>query len=51
MFADDTNLFLTHQDIRYLFQRVNQEIEFIKQWFISNKLFLNIKKQQNTHFS
>ena len=27
MFADDTNLFFTHQSIRYLFQIVNQELE------------------------
>ena len=50
MFADDTNL--THKDIRCLFQIVNQELENINQWLISNKLSLNIKKkQQNTHFS
>ena len=42
MFADDTNLFFTHKDIRYLFQIVNQELENINQWFISNKLSLNI---------
>ena len=44
MFADDTNLLFTHQDIRYLFQIVNQ-------WFISNKLSLNIYIKKNTHFS
>ena len=27
MFADDTNLFFAHQDIRHLFQIVNQELE------------------------
>ena len=27
MFADDTNLFFTHKDIRYLFQIVNQELK------------------------
>ena len=41
MFANDTNLFSTHQDIRYLFQIVNQELENINQWF-SNKMSLNI---------
>ena len=46
MFADDTNLFFTHKDIRYLFQIVNQELENINQWFISNKLSLNIKKKK-----
>ena len=27
MFAGGTNLFFTHQDIRYLFQIVDQEVE------------------------
>ena len=44
MFADDTNLIFTHKDIRYLFQIVNQELENINQWFVSNKLSLNIEK-------
>ena len=52
MFADETNLFFTHKDIRYLFEIVNQELENITQRFISNKLSLNIKKKKkNTHFS
>ena len=52
MFGDDTNLFFTYKDTRYLFQRVNQESENINQWFISNKFPLNIStKKQNTHFS
>ena len=49
MFVDDTNLFLTHKDISYLFQIVNQELENISKWFASNKLSLNIKKKQNGH--
>ena len=31
MFADDIKLFFTHQDIRYLFHGVNQELENINQ--------------------
>ena len=46
MFADDTNLLFIHKDIRYLFQTINQEFENINQWFISNKLSLNMKKQK-----
>ena len=38
MFADDTNLFLTHKDINYLFEMANLQLERINQWFISNKL-------------
>ena len=47
MFADGINLFFTHKDIRYLFQIVNQELENINQWFVSNKLSLNIRKKNN----
>ena len=45
MLADDTSVFFTHKDIRYLFQIVNQELENINQWFVSNKLSLNIRKK------
>ena len=44
MFADDTNLFFSHRDINALFLKVNNELHKINQWFISNKLSLNIKK-------
>ena len=50
MFADDTNLFFTHENIRYLFQTVNKKLENINQWFISKKLSLNIKKTKNSFF-
>ena len=41
----------SHKDINALFLKVNSELHKINQWFISNKLSLNIKKQQNIHFS
>ena len=44
MFADGTNLFYTPKDINTLFLKVNNELHKINQWFISNKLSLNIKK-------
>ena len=50
MFADDSNLFFTHKDIRYLFQIVNQELENINQWFVSSKLAHNIKKTKYSFF-
>ena len=45
MFANDTNLFFTHQSIRFLFQNANQQSENINQSIISHKLSLNIKKR------
>ena len=44
MFADDTNLFWSHKDIKTLFSVVNQELSKIDEWFKVNKLSLNLKK-------
>ena len=44
MFADDTKLFFKHKDISVLFSSVNRELQNINEWFISNKLSLNVKK-------
>ena len=35
MFADDTNLFYTHSNIRKLFLTMNEELASINQWFTS----------------
>ena len=50
MFGDDTNLFLTHKDISYLFETVYLQLERINQWFVSNKLSLNISKTKYSFF-
>ena len=50
MYADDTNLFLTHKDISYLFETANLQLERINQWFISNKLSLNASKTKYLFF-
>ena len=49
--ADDTNLHYSHKDINALFLKVNNKLYRINQWFIFNKLSINIKQQQNIHFS
>ena len=51
MYADDTNLFLTHKDIRYIFETANLQLERINQWFISNKLSLNVSKTKQSFFN
>ena len=33
MFADDTNLFLPHQNINILFNKFNEELQKIEPWF------------------
>ena len=43
-FADDTNLFFSNCDIPVLFATVNSELRIINQWFLANKLSLNVTK-------
>ena len=50
MFADDTNLFYSHHDIKTLFSTVNEELEKLGDWFTANRLSLNIKKTKYTFF-
>ena len=50
MYTDDANLFLTHKDIIYLFETANLQLERINQWFISNKLSLNVSKIKYSFF-
>ena len=47
LFADDTNLFCSDDDIRNLFETTNQERNQINDWFLANEL----KKKQNICFS
>ena len=42
MFADDTNLFLSHKNIDTLFDSMNMELTNVSMWFKSNKLSLNV---------
>ena len=44
MFADDTNLFFSDDDINTLFTTVNSKQQKISEWFISNKPSCNVKK-------
>ena len=46
MFADDTNLFYSHKNIKTLFQIVNSELKLVNEWFLANKLSLNAKKNK-----
>ena len=44
LFADDTNLFCSDSNIRTLFETTNQELSQINDWFLANKLSLNVEK-------
>ena len=38
IFADDTNLFYSHNNIKILFKNANDKLEKVSQWFKANKL-------------
>ena len=44
LFADDTNIFLSNEDINSLIVRANSVLTDISYWFKLNKLSLNTKK-------
>lgn len=50
LFADDTNLFYAHKDIKTLFRTVNNELSKLAEWFKANRLSLNISKTKYTLF-
>ena len=47
LFADDTNLFCSDNDINDLCRNANVELDKLNNWFYVNKLSLNIQK---THY-
>ena len=50
MFADDSNLFYSHHDIKTRFSTVNEELEKLVDWFTTNRSSVNIKKTKYNFF-
>ena len=50
MFADDTNLFISGNDYKDMFSKLNSQLKLIDDWFAANKLSLNTKKTKYTVF-
>ena len=50
MFADNTNLFYSHKNIKTLFQIVNSELKLVNEWVLANKVSLNAKKTKYVLF-
>ena len=46
MFADDTNLFLSHKNTDTVFAIMNVELENVSTWLKSNKLSLYVDKSK-----
>ena len=44
LFADDSNLFYTGNDMVDITEKINDDLQHITEWLASNKLSLNIKK-------
>ena len=51
LFADDTTIFRSGNDIKSLSKEVNRELIAISQWFSINKLLINLEKTQCTLFT
>ena len=51
LFADDTSLYYSYKNIRYLKWNIEQDINRIKDWFKANKLTLNILKTECIYFN
>ena len=47
LFADDTNIFKSSRDLHEIYGQVNSDLEVISDWFLSNRLSLNVGK---THY-
>ena len=50
MFADDTNLFFEHTDLRTLFSAPNEERNKTYEWFNENKLSLHADRKKYSPF-
>ena len=44
LFADDTTIYISSQDIQWLYTNMNHELNEISEWFRANKLSLNASK-------
>ncbi|MGE5862423.1 MAG: RNA-directed DNA polymerase, partial [Nitrososphaerales archaeon] len=44
LFADDTNIFMAHENLNVLIHTLNNELKSINTWFMANKLSLNVEK-------
>ena len=51
MFADDTSLYYSHKNIRYLKWNIEEDINRIMDWYRANKLTLNISKTECIYFN
>jgi len=51
LFADDTTVYKTSNNIHTLYESLNKDLECLTEWFKANKLSLNVKKTNYMLFS
>ena len=51
LYADDTTIFYSSDDMNTLYNTMNSELELLSQWYMANKLSLNTSKTQYVLFS
>ena len=51
LFADDTNVFVEHENLEQLYENAKIILEYLYQWFKDNKLTVNAKKSSFTIFT
>ena len=44
LFADDTNIFFAHHELNTLIKILNHELTLVNNWFLVNRLSLNLNK-------
>ena len=47
LFAEDTNHFYSHNNVKELFRTMNAELSHLNDWFCANKLSLNTDKTKS----
>ena len=50
LFADDTTLYKSHRNVRYLKWCIEEDLKIISDWFKANKLTLNLEKTEYIFF-
>ena len=50
MFGEDTNLSFSQCNINVLFEKTNEELTNVTNWFNTNKIFLNVIKNKYLSF-
>ena len=51
LFADDTNVFVEHENLEQLYENAELILKYLYQWFKDNKLTVNTKKSSFTIFT